>query len=81
MSDFLPASNEAIQHHLSEHFKDCEIDNPKGVWMKCPDGNFSVVVCTGCFEVVFTGSNPDPDSQCEHSQAFMEHMERNLNYD
>jgi hypothetical protein len=77
---FLPASAEAIQHHLQGHNAECEIDEPTGVWMKCPDGMFAVVVCTGCFEVLFTGCHPDLDKQCEHCDAWMAHMEREIEY-
>jgi hypothetical protein len=72
------ASQEVIQHHLKEHFKHCEIEDPTGCWMSCPDGKFAVVVCQGCFEVIFTGTHPDPEERCEHADAFFEHLQRNL---
>ena len=75
---FAPASPEVIQHHLSQHIRDCEIEDPTGTWMSCEDGMFAVVVCLGCFDIIFTGAHPDPEKRCQHSDAFQRHLARNI---
>ncbi len=74
----IPASSDIIDHHLKNHLNDCEIQDPYGVWLFCPDRMFAVVCCMGCFSILFTGAHPDPDKQCCHTDAFFEHLERQL---
>ena len=72
------ASQELREHHVKEHIKTCEIRNPEAAWFRCQDGDSAVLVCMGCFEIIFNAIHPDPERQCEHSKAFIAHVERNL---
>ena len=49
------ASKELISHHIKMHQSQCEIDDPVGEFMSCgcKQKTFAVIVCMGCFEIVF----------------------------
>jgi hypothetical protein len=76
--DFIPASDEALKHHIKQHAKDCELEDPTGVWLWCSHETFAAVLCLGCFEMVFAASHPNKNHRCEHNEAFFDHLERNL---
>ena len=75
----MKASEELIRHHIQTHRNSCEVENPVGEFMSCScdEGNFAVVVCMGCFEIIFNALVPEKDMRCRHALAFMEHIERN----
>jgi len=72
MPRLTPASEEVIEHHINQHH--CEIDEPHGFWVTCPDGKMGAVLCGGCFETLFVGSMPG--DLCIHGELFFEHVER-----
>jgi hypothetical protein len=76
--DFIPASDEALRHHIKEHAKDCEVEDPEGAWLWCAHKTFAAVMCLGCFEMVFAASHPDDTERCQHNEAFFNHLQRNL---
>lgn len=76
--DFIPASEETLQHHVTEHAAECEIEDPSGVWLWCEHKTFAAVMCTGCFEMIFAASHPNKNHRCEHNDAFFDHIERHL---
>jgi hypothetical protein len=78
----IKASDEIIEHHINLHRAQCQTDEQTSAFLRCScdsetEGHFAVIVCMGCFEIVFNAISPNENLRCKHALAFIKHHERN----